>query len=81
MTTEDPNAILQRIRSSMARVGRSHPGAIPPAVHDLLQAIENLDDHLSEGGIPPNDWIDVPSRASGEGDRRHCAVQMKRGEL
>jgi hypothetical protein len=70
VTTEDPNAILQTIRSSMARVGRSHPGAIPAAVHDLLQAIENLDDHLSEGGIPPNDWIDVPSRASGEGDRR-----------
>jgi hypothetical protein len=73
VTTEDPNAILRRIRSSMVRVGRSHPGAIPPAVHDLLQTIENLDDHLSEGGIPPDDWIDVVSRLRRGGPvPEHC---------
>lgn len=56
MTTKNPNAILRRIRSSVAMVSRNSPAAIPPDVHDLIQAVTDLDNHLSWGGDPPDDW-------------------------
>jgi hypothetical protein len=56
VTTKNPNAILRRIRSSVAMVNRNSPAAIPPDVHDLIQAVTDLDNHLSWGGDPPDDW-------------------------
>lgn len=56
MTTKNPNAILRRIRSSVATLSQNSPGATPPAVHDLIQAINDLDNHLSWGGAPPDEW-------------------------
>jgi hypothetical protein len=56
VTTKNPNAILRRIRSSVAMLHRNSPAAIPPDVHDLVQAITDLDNHLSWGGAPPDDW-------------------------
>jgi hypothetical protein len=52
--TEDANAILRRVRSSAAAVTRRHLSN--PAVSDLVQAIEELDDYLRDGGLPPVDW-------------------------
>lgn len=56
VTTKNPNAILRRIRSSVAMVNRNSPAVIPPDVHDLIQAVTDLDNHLSWGGDPPDDW-------------------------
>jgi hypothetical protein len=56
VTTKNPNAMLRRIRSSVAMVNRNSPAAIPPDVHDLIQAVTDLDNHLSWGGDPPDDW-------------------------
>lgn len=56
MTTKNPNAMLRRIRSSVATLSQSGPAATPPAVHDLIQAIKDLDNHLSWGGTAPDEW-------------------------
>jgi hypothetical protein len=64
VTTKNPNTILRRIRSSVATLSRSSPAAIPPDVHDLIQAITDLDNHLSWGGTPPDDWCTAPFAAS-----------------
>ncbi|MDQ2791355.1 MAG: hypothetical protein M3Y73_17220 [Actinomycetota bacterium] len=58
--TKNPNAILRSIRSSMATLGQGSPAATPPPVHDLIQAIKDLDNHLSWGGIPPDEWRSAP---------------------
>ena len=60
MTTKNPNAILRNIRSSMATLCQGSPAATPPAVHDLIQAIKDLDNHLSWGGTPPDEWRSAP---------------------
>ena len=54
LMTEDANAILRRVRSSAAAVTQRQLSN--PAVSDLVQAIEELDDYLREGGLPPEDW-------------------------
>lgn len=56
MTSKNPNAILRRIRSSVATLSRSNPAATSPDVHVLIQAVTDLDNHLSWGGVPPDDW-------------------------
>jgi hypothetical protein len=56
VTTKNPNAILHRIRSSVATLSQNSPAATPPAVRDLIQAITDLDNHLSWGGTPPDEW-------------------------
>lgn len=56
MTTKNPNAILRRIRSSVVTLSQNSPAATPPDVHDLIQAFKDLDNHLSWGGNPPDDW-------------------------
>jgi hypothetical protein len=48
--------MLRRIRSAVAMVNRNSPAAIPPDIHDLIQAVTDLDNHLSWGGDPPDDW-------------------------
>lgn len=63
MTTKNPNTILRRIRSSVATLNRSSPAAIPPDVNDLIQAVTDLDNHLSWGGTPPDDWCTAPFAA------------------
>ena len=60
MTTKNPNAILRRIRSSVMTLSRGSPAAVPPDVHDLIQAVTDLDNHLSWGGAPPDDWCAAP---------------------
>ncbi len=60
MSTKNPNAILRRVRSSVMTLSRSHPAAIPPAVHDLMEAVTDLDNYLSWGGTPPDDWNGAP---------------------
>ncbi|MCA1693785.1 MAG: hypothetical protein LC749_03140 [Actinobacteria bacterium] len=45
-------------------MSRNRPAAAPPAVHDLIQAIKDLDNHLCEGGAPPDDWNRASLRAS-----------------
>ncbi|MFZ0119818.1 MAG: hypothetical protein WAN20_04500 [Pseudonocardiaceae bacterium] len=60
MSTKNPNAILRSIRSSMATLCQGSPAATPPPVHDLIQAIKDLDNHLSWGGVPPDDWHSAP---------------------
>ena len=60
MTTKNPNIMLRRIRSSVVTVNRASPAAIPPDVHDLIQAVTDLDNHLSWGGAPPDDWCAAP---------------------
>ena len=60
MTTKNPNAILRRIRSSVMTLSRGSPAAVPPDVHDLIQAVTDLDNHLSWGGTPPDDWGSAP---------------------
>ncbi|MGH3783738.1 MAG: hypothetical protein ACRDRO_24735 [Pseudonocardiaceae bacterium] len=58
--TKNPNAILRSIRCSMATLCQGSPSATPPSVHDLIQAIKDLDNHLSWGGIPPDEWRSAP---------------------
>lgn len=74
--TKNPNAILRSIRSSVATLCQGSPATIPPAVHDLIQAIKDLDNHLSWGGAPPDEWGGAPFAGSAarmpEG-RRHQA--------
>lgn len=60
MTTKNPDAILRRVRSSVMMLNQSNPAAIPPVVHDLIQAVTDLDNHLSWGGTPPGDWKGAP---------------------
>lgn len=60
MTTKNPNTMLRRIRSSVVTLNRASPAAIPPDVHDLIQAVTDLDNHLSWGGAPPDDWCAAP---------------------
>lgn len=60
MITKNPNAILRNVRSSMAALGQGSPAATPPQVHDLIQAIKDLDNHLSWGGMPPDEWRSAP---------------------
>lgn len=40
----------------MAALGQGSPAATPPQVHDLIQAIKDLDNHLSWGGALPDEW-------------------------
>lgn len=56
MTTKNPNVMLGRIRSSVVALSRCSPAVLPPVVHDLIYAVKELDDHLSWGGPPPEDW-------------------------
>ena len=63
MNPKNPDAILRRIRSSIAELRGGTPAATPPAVHDLIQAIQDLDNHLSWGGSPPDEWSSVAFRA------------------
>lgn len=63
MNTKNPNAILRRIRSSVAELRGGTPAATPPAVHDLIQAVQDLDNHLCWGGTPPDEWSSVAFRA------------------
>lgn len=72
MTSKNPNAILRRIRSSVATLSRSNPAATPPDVHVLIQAVTDLDNHLSWGGVPPDDWC-VASYATPTTRARHTA--------
>lgn len=58
--TKNPNAILRSIRSSVAMLSQGSPATIPPPVHDLIQAIKDLDNHLSWGGTPPEEWRGAP---------------------
>lgn len=58
--TKSPNAILRRIRSSVATLNENSPAATPPDVHELIQAVKDLDNHLSWGGTPPDDWSGAP---------------------
>jgi hypothetical protein len=44
----------------MAMLCQGSPTATPPPVHDLIQAIRDLDNHLSWGGIPPDEWRSAP---------------------
>jgi hypothetical protein len=60
MTTKNPNAILRRIRTSVATLSRGSPAAVPSDVHQLIQSITDLDNHLSWGGAPPDDWCTAP---------------------
>lgn len=60
MMTKNPNAILRSIRCSMATLCQGSPAATPPPVHDLIQAFRDLDNHLSWGGTPPDDWGSAP---------------------
>lgn len=60
MLTKNPNAILRSIRSSLATLSQGSPAATPPPVHDLIQAIKDLDNHLCWGGIPPDEWRSAP---------------------
>jgi hypothetical protein len=60
VTTKNPNAILRRIRSSVATLSRGSPAAVPPDVHELIQSVTDLDNHLSWGGAPPDDWCTAP---------------------
>jgi hypothetical protein len=60
MMTKNPNAILRSIRSAMATLAQGSPAATPPPVHDLIQAIKDLDNHLCWGGIPPDEWRSAP---------------------
>ncbi|MGH3764311.1 MAG: hypothetical protein ACRDS0_27240 [Pseudonocardiaceae bacterium] len=64
MATKNSNAILRRIRSSVVTLSQQSPAAIPPDVHDLIQAVKDLDSHLSWGGTLPDDWGGAPSAAS-----------------
>jgi hypothetical protein len=50
MAAKNPNAILRRIRSSVVTLGQNSPAATPPDVHELIQAVKDLDNHLSWGG-------------------------------
>ncbi len=63
MATKNPNAILRRIRSSVVTLSQNSPAATPPDVHDLIQAVKDLDNHLSWGGTPPDDWSGAPFAA------------------
>jgi hypothetical protein len=51
---EDANAILRKVRCSAAVVSRHDPR--DPVVSDLVQAVGELDDHLCQGGAPPEEW-------------------------
>jgi hypothetical protein len=64
MAAKNPNAILRRIRSSVVTLGQNSPAATPPDVHELIQAVKDLDNHLSWGGAPPDDWSGAPFPAS-----------------
>ena len=66
MTTKNPNIMLRRIRSSVVTVNRAGPAAIPPDVHELIQAVTDLDNHLSWGGAPPDDWCAAPFAPPGK---------------
>jgi hypothetical protein len=66
VATKNPNAILRRIRSSVMTLSQNSPAATPPDVHDLIQAVKDLDNHLSWGGTPPDDWSGAPFAASTE---------------
>jgi len=35
-------------------------------VHDLIQAVTDLDNHLSWGGAPPDDWCAAPFAPPGK---------------
>ena len=59
MTTKNPNAILRRIRSSVATLSRGSPAAVPD-LNELIQSVTDLDNHLSWGGVPPDDWCAAP---------------------
>jgi hypothetical protein len=61
---KNPNSILRRIRSSVVTLSQRSPAATPPAVQDLIQAIKDLDNHLSWGGTPPDDWSGASLAAS-----------------
>jgi hypothetical protein len=62
--TKNPNAILRSIRSSVATLCQGSPATTPPPVHDLIQAIKDLDNHLSWGGTPPDEWSSAPFAVS-----------------
>ena len=79
MSTKNPNAILRSIRSSMATLCQGSPAATPPAVHDLIQAIKDLDNHLSWAWTPRRRVAQRPVRAGpGTGlDTRVHPVQLR----
>ncbi len=54
---EDVNAILHRARCCAAAVIRCHP--YDPTVSDLVQAFEELDKHLCDGGVPPGELVNA----------------------
>jgi len=82
VTTKDPHAMVRRIRSSVVTLSRSGPAATPCAVCDLVQAVKDLDNHLSWGGTPPDEWRSAPfalppARVSDTG-AHHASVMSER---
>jgi hypothetical protein len=56
VTPKNPNAMLRRIRACVMALSRGHQADTPPALNDLIQAFQDLDNHLSWGGRPPEWW-------------------------
>lgn len=81
MATKNPNAILRRIRSSVVTLSQNSPAATPPDVHDLIQAVKDLDNHLSWGGTPPDDRPATVLRNAGRlaTYARQCAYGLLQG--
>ncbi|HEY6425242.1 MAG TPA: hypothetical protein VIY28_18775 [Pseudonocardiaceae bacterium] len=78
MTTKNPNTMLRRIRFSVVTVSRGDPAITPPAVRDLIQAFQDLDNHLSWGGTPPEAWNGALSGPAAQTAETHPVMDIIR---
>lgn len=79
MATKNPNAMLRRIRSSVMTLSRGGAVTAPPALQDLIQAVKDLDNHLSWGGTPPDEWAGASFHSSAtRGQEPHPVEDLMR---
>lgn len=62
----DPNEALRIIRATIAQLRIEDRPALAPMAsfiqhaRDLAETVEGLDEWLTKGGFPPNDWVETP---------------------
>ena len=56
---KDPNVMLTRIRSIVAKLDRDGTATASAPLRDLVEGVTDLDRCLSAGEAPPADWDDA----------------------